>query len=144
MNLQSPIYSIMVAPPYCRLLLEEGLTQSTPYHYVIIDGLAELNTYAFDRDDYYAQADANVCYTNKDHKPLILPAYTIMDLEKTLPDYCICRCNGKYELSVEGTFPELEVVKEDRLPDALALMVMQGIRKRVLRTENINERITQL
>ena len=143
MNLQSPLYSLLVAPPYCRLLLEEGLTQSTPYHYVVIDGLAELNTYAFDRDDYYAQADANVSYTNKDHKPLILPAYTIMDLEKALPDFCICRCNGKYELSVEG-FYSLDVVKDNRLPDALALMVLQGIRKRVLKADNINSLITQL
>lgn len=140
MNLESPLYSGFVRPDLCQQLQSFGVTPNTPYHYRITAGSAELNTFAFDPDDVYAQAFANLRYT---HPVGIIPAYSLKEIERALPDYLLSKVNGSYELTVELEY-RLEAVTEKRLPDAFAHMLILGIRARVFSPAAVSELITQM
>lgn len=141
MNLDSPLYSGFVKPELCKLLFLAGITGHTPYHYRIVDGLAELNTYAFDRDDFYAQAMANMDYVRAAE---IVPAYQLKEVEKVLPDYLLCRNNGAYEVTIDRMYEIHYCVVDRRLPDAFACMLLEAMKRRIIYPAKINELITKL
>lgn len=142
MDYNSPLYQCFVHPTLCRQLLEAGLTPHLPYHYRITDCSTELNTYAFDKDDYYAEGDklldrwgGNLVY---------LPAFQLKDVEKCLPGHYLVQHNEQgYTLMLENIYHIPEQL-DQRLPDVFARAVLEGIRARVIRVDYVNQLISTI
>jgi hypothetical protein len=138
--LDNPIYQCFVSPELCRKLREAGLTSETAYHYRISGNIAEINTYVFDRDDYYLEGDANI---NAVTPVEILPAYQLKDIEKAMPGHhCLLRNEKGYELMIDSVYCLPEQTAE-RMPDVYALMFLEGCRQRLFKVSNANSLITQ-
>jgi hypothetical protein len=139
--LNCPVYQSFVHPELSKQLIAAGLEVCCAFRWIEEAEGLKLFTFVFDPDFYYEQAYANVDFCGGDKYSI--PAFQMMDLEALLPNYYFSNTNGSYELMCEGL--ELEPVQDVRLPDAFAKMVLTGIRKRKINTENainfLHERI---
>ena len=110
-----------------------------PYHYRVTGNITTITTYAFDKDEYYEKADCLI-----DHAyPSIgkIPAYSLKEVEKTIPpNYLLNRIPTGYQLMVDNIF-RLAGQTAERLPDVFAMMLLEGIKKKVILIERTNEAI---
>lgn len=135
-----PMYNCFVTPILCKDLLLAGLTKQTIYQWKIRDKVASLHTSAFDMDGYYKDA----LQVLDKYTDLILPAYSLKDVEGPLNDYLLtCSASGEYEVSL-STYYNLQSYKAPRLPDAFALLLYEAIRKGIISAEKINNKILQV
>jgi hypothetical protein len=104
----STLYQCFVDPEICRQLMDAGLGVNMPFCWIVKNGKAHLFSLAFDEDNYYSQAFANVGHVNPF---VIIPASKI---------------NIEYELNCSSLF-EFDVEKASRMPDVYAKMVLKGI-----------------
>lgn len=143
--LDIPIYQDFVSPQVCKQLMWQGLN-SGPYAYRLHGNIAELVSYAFDKDDYYLQADANVGYSNNVYRNAIqhVPAFSIKDMEKLIPgNWLMQKTELGYEIMCESLY-QLPAQIDLRLPDAFAKVVLHGLKSRTLKLEYCNKLITQM
>lgn len=132
-----PVYQDFVNPDLCKQLMHFGVTTNTSFHYRIFGPLITLNSYAFDHDDYYSIADANLDQVI----PVgIVPAYMLKDVERPLPSYLLSRQEKGYVLMCEHLY-HLPEQSAARLPDVFALMLLQGIKQRVIKLNYANKLI---
>lgn len=116
-------YQSFVDPALCSKLVTAGIQVNTPFFWVVKGRFAEMYSYAFDRDKYYVQADANVNFISNLVK---LPAYQLMDMQKLLPDFILSKHGDIYLLRIFKYFG-MEAVSSPRMPDVFALMVLKCI-----------------
>jgi hypothetical protein len=123
-----------VSPRICQELKYAGFSPKAKYFWKVYEMDTVLDTHLFDIDEYYKEGNEVIdkLVPLKER----LPAYTIKEIEKHLPDYCVCKFNGKYEICIDKNYG-VEAVVANRLPDAFALMMMECIRKRVIDLEKI-------
>lgn len=121
-NLNDCYYQSFVAPGICEQLVSAGLQVDTPFFWVFKGRMAELYSYAFDKDNYYVQADANVNFISNIIK---VPAYQIMDMQKLLPDFILTRADNSYKLNCSTLFEG--PITTERMPDVFASMVLKAI-----------------
>lgn len=126
-----------VAPVYCKQLVDLGLSPRVLYYWKVFGDHAELITHSFDLDKYYIDGmRAQDFVTPPD---LILPAYSIKDVEKLLPkDYLMMFTAACEYIVAPGNIYEVEGCTADRMPDAFAMMLIQYIKKRALDLNKIN------
>ena len=136
--LNLPVYQDLVSPHLCQRLQRFGVTANTSFHYRLTAGITEINSYAFDKDDYYVKADANVNFISGVG---IVPAYTLKDVEKALPPYLLTRQENGYLLVCDNIYGLPEQTAQ-RLPDAFAQMLLAGIKDRLIKVEYTNRLIT--
>ena len=142
MNFDSPIYQCFVTDSLCKDLHEAGLTPHTCYHYKVEGNRTTLCTYIFDHDDYYANGDKLLDQWGGNHH--IVPAYQLKDIEKILPGHYLLQRNEKgYELMLEDIYG-LPAQTATRMPDVFALMIREGLKKRVIKLEHANAFITTI
>lgn len=142
--LDTPVYDGFVSPQLCKQLKEQGLSGSA-FAYRMHANIAELITYAFDKDDFYLQADENVGYVNNVGRNIIehLHAWSIKDMEKLIPGNWLLQKNERgYEVMCESIY-QLPAQTADRLPDAFAKVVLIGLKTRVLKLAYCNQLIVQ-
>jgi len=123
-------YHSFVCPDVCQTLVYAGLDAKPVFWWSIQGKVAELVTYWFDKDNYYAGAAREIHEVNK---PIIIPAFEMADMEHILPGAYLLNRNGLdgYELSMEGMW-QVQSVKGFRMPDVFATMVLQLIQLRML------------
>ena len=135
MNLNSPLYSGFVSPALCQQLYNAGVSPHTGYHYRQVDGATELRTYAFDKDDYYAAGDKHLDLIMR---ATIIPAYSLADIAMMIPgNYYLHYNECGYQLMLEKLYSIPEQTA-DRMPDAFALTLLDGLKRRVLKVQAIN------
>lgn len=118
-----------VSPGICKYLYDRGIRpRNTTYKWRVVNGNAELITYAFDTDGYYAAAFSNVDFV---YPPHYLPAFTITDMSSIMPDYTIRRSQGLFTIEVDTPFV-VEPCQDRRLPDAMAKMVADLIHSSII------------
>lgn len=118
-----------VSPGICKYLYSIGLRpRNTTYKWRIVNGNAQLITYAFDIDGYYAAAFTNLDFV---YPPHYLPAFTITDMSRIMPDYTARRSQGMYTIEVETAF-HVEPCQDVRLPDALGKMVADLVKSSII------------
>jgi hypothetical protein len=159
--MDQPLYQDFVSPQLCKELMHLGLTPDVPYHYRIFGSISELNTFAFDKDDYYQLSQGDIDFINNaklnpfkttegfvkiaDTQPVRfekVPAYQVKDMEKLLPGNWLLQKNEKgYELLLERIYGIQEQVAF-RLPDVFAQAVVFGLKKRIMKLQNVNLMIT--
>jgi hypothetical protein len=123
------LFNNHVSPHLCENLKYAGFKPKCKYFWKVYEMAVILDTHVFDTDEYYRDGnkalDQMVPLKNK------LPAFTIKEIEDQLPDFCVCKTNGKYEISMNDQYG-VEAITADRLPDAFALIMLAAIRKRVI------------
>lgn len=123
--LDQPLYQCFVQPDLCRQLNVLGLTDRVPYQWKICNGDIALYTNHFDLDSYYADSVRNCDFVNN---PLIIPAYSLKDVEKCIPGaYSLQLNRGTYYLYTTNF---LQRFTADRMPDVFAKylqhMILEG------------------
>lgn len=118
-----------VSPALCKELVLAGFKCAHKFFWKVYDMDIILDTYIFDIDEYYK--DGNELVDKIAPLKARLPAFTIKDIERHLPDYCVCKLNNKYEMCIDKNY-EVNNVFSDRLPDAFALIMLACIKKRVI------------
>lgn len=137
--LNLPLYQGFVSPALCDQLQRFGVTTDTPFHWRLTGTITELYSFAFDKDDYYRSAYANIDYICQ---PVgIIPAYQIKDVEKPLPPYLLAHHEKGYVVMCDNLYG-LQEQTADRLPDVYAMMLLEGIKKRVIKIDFTNHVIT--
>lgn len=124
-----------VSPLLCSDLKYAGFNCKSTFFWKVYDDQVSLDTYIFDLDHYYR--DGSLLLDKIAPPKEILPAYTIKEIEKHLPDFCVCRVNTSYELSIDEHYG-VQSIKDERLPDLFALMMLACIRKRVINPNKIH------
>lgn len=134
--LETALTENFVCPNLCEALVVAGLTEKVLYQWRVKMDYIELCTKEFDPDNYYADSAPLL---NIVTPPLRrLPAYSIKDVEKVLPaDYCIEFRNGEYQASLGKIF-ETEHAHADRLPDAIAKLLLNALQKRIVDLKKVN------
>ena len=132
--LQTPFFKEFVCPQISRNLCLLGLDMPNPkYQWRVQNDITMLRCNEFDTDDYYIAPQALIdSFTN----PVYIPAYRISDMEDILPDYAIERKNTLYTVMIDSLY-KVEPVSDYRLADALALMVHDCIRSRIININNV-------
>lgn len=134
----NPIFENFVSPILCNDLLNLGLTPHTVYKWKTYGDLSLLFTNYWDFDNYYSDA---LKLQDEANPPLeVLPAYSIKDVEKGLPDYLLRKDGDEYEVALEKIY-QSGFHKAKRLPDALALMLKEVISKGRVSLHTVNFKI---
>jgi hypothetical protein len=130
----SPVFQNYVSPRICSDLKYAGFTACAVFQWKVYEQDLILDTKIFDVDDYYKEGNDLIDKV----QPLleVLPAWTIKEIERLLPDFCICRVNKNYEMSIDGHYG-VEAIQSDRLPDLFGLMMLACLRKRVIKLNKI-------
>lgn len=132
------MYKNFVSPELCEKLLESGLTVSTPFYWLRVGNIYDLETDAFDPDNYYESSRAHVDYVLKVNNihPKVFPAFTLADMEVLIPDYYMERntVGLRFSLMCDSMYG-MDAVQGDHLPDVFAQMVLQGFHKRTINAE---------
>lgn len=130
------LYENFVSPNLCSHLKVAGLCAVSNFKWVIRGTEVRLETDLFDMDEYYKSSKSLLYDFNN---PLILPAYTVKDVEKCLPAYLLTKGTFEcdYEISLDQIF-KVESKKSSRLPDALAEMLLEAIKKNIVSLPRIN------
>jgi hypothetical protein len=136
-QLNTAMYSSFVSPENCKLLAQAGVKMFHPlYEWVAIADVAHIRCFLYDPDGYYHKAYPIIDETNKQLK---VTAYTVGMLEQMLPPYMICKTGiGIYEIMCEE-FYEVKQVRSERLPDAMALMVLALLKKEAISANDVNK-----
>ena len=129
-----PTYQSFVSPHIVRHLQIAGLEVhpfSTMWR-VDKNDQCEIKNFLFDEDRYYkdSQEALDHLYPAKHY----MPAFQLRDMDILLPDYFIQRDNGHYTIAIANLF-DVESVTDHRLPDALAIMVLDCIKARIIQPE---------
>lgn len=128
--------SCFVAPNICKHLTDAGLGTETAYQWKIYNDVAKLSTHVFDLDNYYEEGFKATDFIYPPQ--VVLPAYSIKDVEKLLPiGYLLTITEKGYEASLNSLYPG-ESCKAQRLPDVFAMLLLQSIRNRYVDIEKIN------
>lgn len=140
MNISNlPLYQGFVSPALCDQLQRFGVTTETPYHYRMIGGIPELNSYAFDHDEYYRTAYANVDAVYRNQVGY-LPAYQVSDVMRPLPAFLLGKEENGYVVMCDSIYG-LKAQNATRMPDALAMMLLEAIKQRVVKVDAANKAI---
>lgn len=118
-----------VSPALCGVLKGQGFNIPSSYIWKILPDTVRLHTNAFDIDGYYESGEDIIDRLSGvlDH----IPAWTITEMERYLPDYLIARTNNVYTISIDENY-KVGHIEGSRLPDLLASMLIQLLRKRML------------
>lgn len=128
MYIQKPTQANFVMPQLCAQL-EELLPIETAFYWSSSDGeTCELFSKLFDPDNYYLNTSRAL---NEIKIVKHYPAFSIGELSMILPDFAIDKVNNKYKIFCDAHYG-LSDVTSDRIADGLALIVIEGIRKKVL------------
>lgn len=124
-----------VSPSLCEQL-SSLVDFLTPFYWKLNGNEFELMSNIFDPDEIYSSTtkmleERNIIST--------VPAYTFGEMEMMLPDYYIDKVNGKYRILCDQKYL-LQDVECESIADGMAIMVIEGLRKRVL-NKNILEPI---
>ena len=122
------LYRNFVMPVYCKLLQNEGLDLELPFFWKLYDG-PMLKSYAFDREDFYKLNDRRIDSVNP-HMGIV-PAFQINELCVLLPDYYMSKENGLFSIALSSLY-SVPFIKDTRLPDAYARLVLELIKARVI------------
>jgi hypothetical protein len=132
-------YQEFVTPHITVQLCKAGLLPlKAIYLWRIINGTANLTTGSFDPDHYYkdAQPAIDKFIQGVDY----LPALRIKDMDRLLPDYTISRVNIIYSIMIDHNY-KVEPVSDRRLPDAMALMVLDCIKSKIIDADEASNQI---
>lgn len=132
--LNTSFFKEFANPEIVRNLCLLGLDiPNTPYKWRIENDITMLRCNEFDLDDYYIAPQAVIdSFTS----PIYIPALRISDMEDMIPDYTMERKNGIYTVMIDSLY-RVEPVENNRLADALALMLHDCIRSRIVSPDSI-------
>lgn len=135
LQFDDPLYDCFVTPILCKDLAEFGMAKTTIYEWRIRNKVAMLVTRVFDQDNYYKDAIELIDQINPpDH---VIPAYTIKDVEKGLPEYLLTHSESDgYEIGLAKIY-DMDSQKAFRMPDAIALLLIEANRKGVVKINKI-------
>ncbi len=137
-SLQKPVHRPFVAPILCKDLMELGLTKSTAHSWKVINGDAFIFTEHYDPDGYYSAAqdllDQNYCN-------MVLPAYQVTDLEPLIGDFTHIAFGGQHEI-FPLTYTMLGKTTAPRYCDAVAMLIISGLKKHILKLDKLNTLLT--
>lgn len=130
-----------VSPELCKELFDAGLFFGVKFFWLVKENSLELCTKEFDPDEYYEGANLMIDVANPTKS--VLPAYSIKDIEKLLPDYDLRQRGGSYFLQTStphirhnGT---VEInVEDERLPDALAKFLHDCVTNDIVSLDKAN------
>lgn len=123
------------SPQYCEQL-DVFLKFSTPFYWRVKEKKSELAARIFDPEELYNNSDGAL----EEIKIIkIHNAYSVGELESLLPDYCIEKVNNRFRVFCDAAYniPETE---SEKLADALAIMAISGLRRRVISIEPLIKR----
>lgn len=122
---------LLVAPELCNHLLIAGFPQNTSFSWRIYHDEIKVHAGAFDDDNYYSDGLRHQEFINPPE--LVVPAYTIKDVERCLPAgyFFTYTESGDYEISLSNAY-SIDTCQARRLPDTFAKMVLLALRKRVI------------
>jgi len=133
-TLNLPLHQNFVVPILCKDLHAAGLSDKTAYQWKIQNGQAFIWTTAFDPDNYYRQAesiiDSHIITT-------IIPAYTSADMEKIVGNFYHTSVSGEHEVR-PLQFVRIGVRRAPRYPDALAMVAVELLIRRIILPEAVN------
>jgi hypothetical protein len=135
-TMDESMYQEFISPELCKRLVIAGVNARSEYRWKARNYLCDLECFAFDVDGYYKQATANVDTVVPPND--IIPAFQAVGLSKLLPDFFISRSQGSFTISIENIY-KVDTVTDNRLPDAIAKMVLECIRARVITPEKAND-----
>lgn len=126
-----------VSPCLAFDLMREGFPGEAAYFWRRHGNEVALDTFLFDVDKYYSIP--NEILTG-DARPVdSFPAYTIGDVQKFLPDYCLCRVNNDYEISLDKNYRVEGEMKANRLADAFALAALKCLDLKIIQPKFSNK-----
>lgn len=136
------MYRSFVSPHLCHKLKIAGIEAATPIFWEVNNCEAFLKSYFFDADNYYKNADELI---NTCKPPLeILNAYQLTDMELLLPKYLLINdVEGGYSLMLDDMY-HTKSIKDTRLADLFAKMVLECIANKILISENAVTRLQSL
>ena len=133
--MDNALYENFVNPFLCRDLKEAGLHATSSFEWIIKpDDSIELLTVLFDNDNYYRDTWNTIHHLQKH---ILYPAFSIKDMEKCLPDWFMSRDHTGYTVAIDKNY-NISPYHSERMPDALALVLQQCIRKSMVDLKRLN------
>jgi hypothetical protein len=138
-HLNLPIHAPFAAPVLCKDLHEAGLTEQTPFHWKIQNGQAFIWSEAFDPDHYYKQSSSII---DAHYTIAVIPAYSAADLEKIIGEFIHFVKEGNHEITPSKHI-RIGTRKAPRYADALALIAIEVLKRRIVQPNIASQLITQ-
>ncbi len=135
----------IVSPMHCERLLELGVKNGhVVYWRFNPTGTWQLWSYQFDPMHYYEETDQLIFDLSPHHKPLrAVAAFSTGDMLSALPGLIITSTGpANYEVGVDSIYgPHSEC--DQRLPDALARLLIRLLEAKVYEVDYVNAQIIQ-
>ena len=135
----------LVSPHLCDDLLSAGIPNIHKLHWLMDkNGSWKLWNYAYDPDGIYEESDKLIHAINPETKPLrAIQAFSTGDMLVALPPILITSDGQDYEVGVDLVYGLLSQ-KDSRLPDALAKLLLDLLKRQVYKVNYVNEKILML
>jgi len=133
--IETQITDCYVSPNLCQQLVIAGFDIETAYSWKIFPTVCYIDvTQRFDPDDYYTALQEVEKLNPAD---CILPAFSIKDCEKFLPELLLTTRQKEYTASLTNLYSEVEEAVANRLPDVFAQLLLNALKKRAISIEKI-------
>lgn len=138
--LQSQTNRPFVAPAFCKELLSAGLNSKALHSWKLsFSNEVFLFSDHFDPDGYYTAAENLL---NSKFCKEVIPAYTSADMETLIGDFHHFYTNGVHEI-IPIKHRRIGIRKSPRYPDALALVVIELLHRKIVTPEAAAESINK-
>jgi hypothetical protein len=123
-----------VSPAYCQMLIDRKMAGCSQYNWFVNlkTMQAHLRCYPLCHGNSM-QEDMNMLYI--DATKVILPAYSIKELEQMLPEYTLLKRTGGYKIQLRWP---LLCAEGQRLPDVIAAILIKLIDGGYSQVPNLN------
>jgi hypothetical protein len=131
------LFQNFISPTLCKELVLAGFKPKVNFYWKgYVSKHTELVSNLFDPDSYYT--DGQQLSDSISPPAYSLPAFTIKDIEKELPAFCMTSDGqGNYEIMLDKNY-EVPACTADRLPDAFGKIFLQALNKHVINLQKIN------
>lgn len=119
--------------PITCLQLEKFLQVKTAFYWKVVGDNCQLVSSFFDPDYYYSSTNSALAEVGTLQ---LVRAFSLAEMDAILPDHTIMKRKGIYRINCIGIAHTIRT-EHHRLADALALMVMECIRKNVIDISSI-------
>jgi hypothetical protein len=130
-----------VSPFLCEELLILGIDATLcQYQYLIGDHQIFLRNYQWDHAGIYRETDEGFFEACGHKIRKTLGAFTGSDMEALLPPYMMVKDGMQdYKVSLDSWYDNIDIAQDRRAPDALARMVIDLLKKNVLKPAQCNQ-----
>lgn len=137
---QIRVLKSFVSPHLCVQLTNLGVSTASPFKWYRAHSCTfyTLHTYAWDTCNIYKSSDF-AFWASLNETPVTIEAFSSADIEAALPPFLLTKLGlGQYTITLDNFYHEIPELNQARLPDLYAALLIQLLKKRILKPAEVN------